>query len=275
MTQDIIQRLRSIAAAGPSRTRTALEGIFPEYASLGKGKAKTENVFRARTSILDDTPDQTTPRTFRSRKTVLPSPSSPAEQIDPFTLSSLLRVPHLAELATLVVDSQARREERTRLRRLRDDLARPPDLTIESGRRTHSTDPKHWKLTDVERRRKMERLVEWVIRAVAEEGSLVQLTLSAGYGYLPLPPQLLFPLLIPHLEAEKSARQKVFLRNTDPRRDNGMTVAELVGRLRGWGEEGRWERVGQWKVEEAIEWAEERGLWKRAGSGWWVAQGEG
>lgn len=129
-------------------------------------------------------------------------------------------------------------------------------------------------MSDDERLIKMSRLVGWVIRNVAEEGSLVQVKFSGTeYGYLPLPAQLLLPLLIPHLETERFIREHTFVRKTDPRRGNGMSVSELVGRLREWGEEGRWERVGEWKVEEAIEWGEESGLVQRVGKGWWAVQG--
>jgi len=281
MTQETIRSLRSASAAGPSSTCAALERVFPEYGSSRKGKSKENSALRQ--STRDNAPDASTPRTFRPRKPVLPTPSIPDTHIQPFSIPSLLLVPHLAELATLVVDSEARKEERRRRRRIRDGLARPRDLDGERQRRARGDDAKEWRLSEADRWTKMERLVEWVIRNVAEEGSLVQVQLDSGYGkcdgeaygYLPLPPQLLLPVLIPLLQAEKVARQNTFLRKTDPRRGNGMTVPELVGRLRCWGEEGRWERIGEWKVEEAMEWGEERGLMERVGVGWWAVEGEG
>ncbi len=276
MTQEAIKTLRSTADTGPSHTHAALERVFPEYSTVRKGKHKAEGPLQS--SARDNTPDLDTPRTFRSRKPIATPSITCNEYLQPFDVPSLLLVPNLKELATLVVDSEARKEERRRRRRVRDGQARLHDLELERDRRVRGIDPKEWRLSGIERQGKRERLVEWVIRNVAEEGCLVQVKLNVKnreYGYLPLPPQLLLPLLIPHLEAEKLARQMMFMRKSDPRRGSGMTVAELVARLRAWGEEGRWERVGEWKVEEALKWGEERGMVERVVSGWWTVDSEG
>lgn len=123
----------------------------------------------------------------------------------------------------------------------------------------------------------MERLVKWVIRGLSEEGVLVQTqqTPVSGTGaavdaYIPLPESLLFPLLVPHLESEMARRSKTFIRKTDERYGHGILLGELVGRLRRFGEAGRWERVGEWCVEDALVWGEQRGSVRRVGRGWVV-----
>ena len=280
MTQETIKSLRANGIAGPSEHGSASQRLFPEYIPSSKEKSKADLVFKI--SERDNAPDLDTPRTFRHQKSKIPS-SNPESSMQPFTIPSLLLVPHLAELAILVVESEVRKEERRRRRRIRDGVARPRDLQLEQERCSRGLDKKEWRISEAERRFKMVRLAEWVIRNIAEEGSLVQIKLetlnspdqSFEYGFLPLPPQLLLPLLVPHLQMEQMARKNTFMRKTDPRWGSGMTVGELGGKLRGWGEEGRWERVGEWKVEEALQWGEEMGSVERVGKGWWAVEGKG
>ena len=280
MTQETIKSLRANGTAGPSDYGRALQRLFPEYVASSKGKSKADLVFK--TSERDNTPDLDTPRMFRRRNSKHPSPALESS-IQPFTVPSLLLVPHLAELAILVVESEVRKEERRRRRRIRDRVARPQDLQIEQERCSKGLDKKEWRISDAERQVKMVRLAKWVIKNIAEEGCLVQIRFEMRhsqdqdieYGFLPLPPQLLLSLLIPHLQMEQVTRKNTFMRKTDPRRTDGMTVVELVGRLRCWGEEGRWERVGEWKVEEAVQWGEEMGLVEKVGKGWWTVEGKG
>lgn len=139
----------------------------------------------------------------------------------------------------------------------------------------------------------MERLVKWVIRGLSEEGVLVQVQASSASrldltqsssqkqphsprkdcrgrndAYIPLPEILLFPLLVPHIQAESARRAKTFLRKTDERYGHGILLSEILSRLRQCGEEGRWERVGEWCVEDALVWGVDAGEIKRMGGGW-------
>lgn len=93
---------------------------------------------------------------------------------------------------------------------------------------------------------------------------------SEQHAYLPLPPPLLFPLLIPHIQAELDYRAKIFVKKDDPRKINGVMVEEVLARLRRWGEEGRWERVQGWVVEEGLEWGCMKGKVEKRGRGWEV-----
>jgi hypothetical protein len=284
-------------AAGPLALSSALEPLFPEYVSVfgrkskGKERARSDRgVLRtlSRENSQEDSLDNT-PRAPRTREA-----SSPDHLLLPWTLTSILAVPHLAELAQLVVDNVAREEERRRRRRIADGAARTKDLEVEQERVRRGKGKSEWRLTEKERRRKMKSLAEWAIRGMAEDGELVQVecnrrvlegdisagspspTLTEGserYGYIPIPPALLLPLLLSHLRAERATRSKMFFPKGDPRWNNGMTLDELLCKLRGWGEDGRWERTGRWKVEEAVEWGEAGGWLQRCGSGWWASDG--
>ncbi|WVR04919.1 hypothetical protein IAU60_001931 [Kwoniella sp. DSM 27419] len=231
MTQEVVRGLQGLDEEG---VRAALGACFPEY-------SRVQGVQRTRRQ-----------------------PEASHAALYPFTMASLLRDPRLSTLAMLVVDNEMRKEDRRRRRRIRDGTATRKDLE-------RKVDASH-----LDRGRKVERLVRWVIRAVAEEGSLVQVRLphpvdGEVHGYLPLPPQLLFPLCAAHVEAEWHLRANTIRRRGDPKTGHGMTIDELVLELRRWGEEGRWERVGDWKVEEAMEWAESNGRARREGRGWWLA----
>ena len=110
----------------------------------------------------------------------------------------------------------------------------------------------------------MLRLTTWVIRNLHEDGAIVHL----DSGYLPLTPELLFPVLLPIMEREEFLREGTFMRKDDPRRTNGVMVDEILARLGTWGKEGRWERVRGWVVEDAMRWAEIQGWVKKRGNGW-------
>lgn len=96
-------------------------------------------------------------------------------------------------------------------------------------------------------------------------------------GYLPLPPELLLPLLLPHIAAEAQRAAGTFVKKEEREKGaggkGGVTVEAVLKRLRRWGVDGRWERVGVWKVEEAVEWGEARAWVGRKGKGW-VLMGE-
>ncbi|WVQ98426.1 hypothetical protein IAU59_005549 [Kwoniella sp. CBS 9459] len=325
-----------VKAQSKGKSRPARVAI-PSYRSIGN--EARGGVFTPSKRINSVTPgsqdDHSTPTqsSYNTRKSALrsinplsPSGSStpvklyPQPPIQAFTISALLLDERLNTLAGLVVDNEARKEDRRRRRRIRDGCATKKDLAIEEEMKardrakttsTSTMKPKTGDgaasplLDEKERRKKMERLAGWAIRAVAEEGSLIQvkissdltqthdqensesyrsMTRSAGgshtrtsernkvqYGYLPVPPELLFPLLIPHLDSEKFLRENTIRPRGDPRTGNGMTVDELVAKMRRWGDEGRWERLGDWTVEEAVEWGEAAGSLKREGKGWWAA----
>jgi hypothetical protein len=181
--------------------------------------------------------------------------------LDPFSVPDLLDTPHLSHLARLVVDHVTRQEEKRRRRRLRDGQARPADLKVEADRKLSGRD---WRLTESERQSRMLRLTTWVIRNLHEDGAIVHL----DSGYLPLTPELLFPVLLPIMEREEFLREGTFMRKDDPRRTNGVMVDEILARLGTWGKEGRWERVRGWVVEDAMRWAEIQGWVKKRGNGW-------
>jgi len=209
-----------------------------------------------------------------------------------FTISSILSVPQLEELADLVVEEQSRKEEKRRRRRIRDGTATQKDFQSQAQSSVESQGSKSgngWRLNRDEKRARKERLVKWVIRGLSEEGVLVQIKMkvdrinsypslsqsrSKRYveAYLPLPEPLLFPLLIPHLSAEMNHRSKIYIPRSDPRYGHGILLEEVMKRLRGCGEDGRWERVGEYCVEDALQYGEGvgKGL-KRVGRGWVIA----
>jgi len=277
----------------------ALRETFPEYRSLLQSATVT-----AATQIHAQSPTQSQKRTpFKSRSLNLdddldstPRPSKTYQaqlpRLPGYTIPSILFIPHLQELAGLVVDEQSRKEEKRRRRRIRDGTATPKDQSQSQGRslvidtQSSSKSQGGWRLSNEEKRARMERLVKWVIRGLSEEGVLVQIKLRIEpnsksdfntpsfrprerytEAYLPLPESLLLPLLIPHVSAESEYRKKIYIPRSDHRYGNGILLEEVLKRLRECGEEGRWERVGEFCVEDALNWGVGKGL-KRLGSGW-------
>jgi len=266
---------------------TALKEVFPEYRPLLPSRAlpqvRTPLRSHSLNSIHDD-PDSTP----RQRKIYTPRPI-PA--IPGFTISSILSVSQLEELADMVVEEQSRKEEKRRRRRIRDGTATQKDLQYRSQSSTMTSESQSsvksqsgWRLSSDEKRARKERLVKWVIRGLSEEGVLVQIRMKADEkistsqsrtkryieAYLPLPEPLLLPLLIPHLSAEIHHRSKIYIPRSDPRYGHGILLEEVLKRLRGCGEDGRWERVGEYCVEDALHYGEGKGL-KRVGRGWVIA----
>jgi len=242
MTQETVRVLEASSSA---------LGVFPEYAEyLGNLEHGTK-------------------RSTRSQRRSAPNRIvvSDAEELHPFTLTDILDVPHLHQLATLVVDAVARKEEKRRRRRIIEGVPRAGDLEIDTERKRTGRD---WRLTAQERSSRMVRLTSYIIRRLAADGAIVHLQ----DGYLPLPPILVVPLLAPHFEREAFLRKGVYMRKTDSRYGNGATAAELVVRLRGWGADGRWERMNEWVVQDAIGWAEGKGLVKKQGTGWWLMEAD-
>jgi hypothetical protein len=208
---------------------------------------------------------------------------------EPFTVTALLSDERLRSLAALVVDARARREEGERRKRVKEGRVRQEDEKLVTARRARGLRSSDYKLTHDERERKMARLVTWAIRAAASEGEVVQVdgpmhsmrtmesfnscvslsALSQETGYLPVPPELLGPLLLPLAAAARAEHRPTFRSKADREagvwreRDNrsgGVDAQALLVRLRRWGEDGRWERITDKPVQEAAEWAEASGL---------------
>ncbi|CAK9787380.1 hypothetical protein CC85DRAFT_289034 [Cutaneotrichosporon oleaginosum] len=204
---------------------------------------------------------------------------------EPFTVPALLAVERLRALAALVVDARARREEGERRKRVKEGRVTLEDEKIVANRRARGLRSSDYKLTDEERQRKMARLVTWAIRTAASEGEVVQVegtshslrtmesfdscvslsVLSQEAGYVPIPPELLGPLLLPLAAAARAEIRPTF-RSRAEREANVwheqrvVDTHVLLTRLRQWGEDGRWERVTEKPVQEAAEWAEASGL---------------
>ncbi|WVQ70462.1 uncharacterized protein L199_008689 [Kwoniella botswanensis] len=309
MTQETIKSISKAQEIGPEVLHGELGHYLTEYRDvqddpstsgrsriLGKSSsgsgvfANSTKVNTPSSSTSIDHATTPTQKTFISRKKPVKSTSTPCSLglLRPFTPSSILVDERLSILATLVVNNEIRREERRRRRRIRDGTATRKDLLVDRERNTSTNGVM---IDEKERNKKIERLVSWAIRNVSEEGNLVQVTLppttapsstksssSNGYvtqdryGYLPLPSQLLLPLLIPHLLAERDLRKNSIRRKNDFKSVNGMTVDELTSVMRKWGQEGRWERVGDWNIEDALEYGVDRGILRKEGKGYWVVE---
>jgi hypothetical protein len=287
---------RVIEELSEGELEIALKEVFPEYRPLlpsrGLPQTQVRTPLRSHSlnSINDDPDPDSTPR---QRKFYTPNiPSIPG-----FTIASILSIPHLEELADLVVEEQSRKEEKRRRRRIRDGTATQKDLqsrsqsSLDTQQTTKSGSG--WRLSSEEKRARKERLVKWVIRGLSEEGVLVQIRMRiekmksspvsqsqsqsqsqsrnkrSVEAYLPLPEPLLLPLLIPHIHAEISYRSKIYIPRSDPRYGHGVLLEEVIKRLRCFGEDGRWERVGEYCVEDALHYGEGTSL-KRVGKGWFL-----
>lgn len=284
---------------GRGAVEPVLRDVFPEFALPAQRTnhvtPSTPNRVLLPSSAFNTNYGSTPPTpTTPTQRTYLGTCRTSRLRLEPFTLESILAVDHLRELAELVVAHEAKREERNRRRRIRDGTARTADLDLERERVSLGKKPDDYKLGAREKKRNMQQLAGWAIRSLAEEGGMVQVRIptstpvkslstpyspsplgsksgAAGveYGYLPLPPEVLMPLLVPHLQAEQARRSRVFMKRDDPRRNRGMTEQELAIAMRSWGSDGRWERLGEWAVAEALKWGEGT-LCQRYGEGWWA-----
>ena len=173
-----------------------------------------------------------------------------SSSIRPWTIESVLRVPHLYELGEMIVDAQIRKEERRRKRRVRDGIAT-------------SRDGSPLSLGDESRQQTLVRLVRWAIRNLAEDGQVVHVGEGETTGYLPLPPPLLFPQLLSHLSAPVSRFTRRQDRGT---KVDGFTSETILTHLKK--TEYRWERLAVWIIDETLEWAETRGHIKQHQGHW-------
>ena len=283
ITQEIISTTQSVEDIDLELSR-----LLPEYRQGGSSGVRS-NKGKGRAGDFE-------PTTRDNMQEELRALSSEAScfvgisKIRPISLVSILEVPHLMELAKLVVDNEARKEEKRRRRRIRDGQARSKDLAVERERIRKGRGRDSWRLTEDERRVKMLRLLSWVIRSAAEDGSLIQISLDShqstfdaprnhrsahrcmdDYGYLALPPELVLPIITQFMIHERTVRKSTFMRKGDPRRGHGMLLGDILGELQRWGEEGRWERVREWAVQDAIRLGVARGSLRGEGQGWWVA----
>lgn len=299
ITQDVVSTMHAAQLGGPAVVESVLRNVFPEVTAPSRRANYSDSSTPSRVLLpssaynVDHGSTPSTPTT-PTQRSYLSACGASRLRLEPFTLESILAVDHLDELAELVVDHEAKREERNRRRRIRDGTARKADLDLERERVSLGKKPDDYKLGAREKKRNMSRLAGWAIRSLTEEGGMVQVRLpplmsvkvvstphspsplgakrsaaTMEYGYLPLPPEVLMPLLVPHLEAEHARRSRVFMKRDDPRRNRGMTEQELTAVMRSWGSDGRWERLGEWAVAEALEWGEGT-LSQRHGEGWWA-----
>jgi hypothetical protein len=74
------------------------------------------------------------------------------------------------------------------------------------------------------------------------------------------------------MDEDEARQQRHFMNRHDPRRGHGMLISDLTRRLAEYGQEGRWERVGEWHVEDALLWGCERGAVLRKGDGYRIAR---
>ncbi|WVQ79617.1 hypothetical protein IAT38_001717 [Cryptococcus sp. DSM 104549] len=264
ITQSTILAIRSLSDEGTALARSAIEAYFPEYATFNAVYARTGK------PLL--------PINGSSVSPPLDAPHAPS-LLEAFTVSSVLADPRLNTLARLVVDREIYSEEKKRRRRFKNGESTSKDKAIEKNRKADGRPSgKHYALTEEERGHQMEKLVSWVIRAISGEGGLVEVRVYREhggweFGYLPVPPPLLFPLLVPHLRTERYFRSNMpALKKTDPRKGHGVTVEALAGLMEKWGQDGRWEKLGKWHVEEAMEYADARGWLKKEGRGWWLVE---
>lgn len=196
-------------------------------------------------------------------------PSSPilvseARPIEVHTVQGILSDERLRGLAERIVNRQSKVGERELRRRAKAGAATERDKKVIASRLARGRSKGDYVLSPKQLERGMTRLVEWGFRQAASEGWLVHAHVPAtgdrAIGYVPLPPQLLGPLLVPVVEMERRRRAADVSRFSELGKEESLDVSCIASRLRQWGEEGRWERVSDRVVEEALTWARERGL---------------
>jgi len=144
---------------------------------------------------------------------------------------------------------------------------------------------REWKMSEMKLHFAMERLVSWVIREISEEGGLVGIQRDVGkgknkgerrrleeeWGYLPIVPELMGWILVPVARFEMDIWGKVFKKRSE--KNDGVGLEDLTKGLNKWGEEGRWERVGEWVVKEGMDWGVGDHLFVKMGRGYWLGDG--
>jgi hypothetical protein len=270
----------------------ALAALFPEYRVATAGFSQPVNSLGSSRNMnrnsdnKDDTPGDATPRAsgFRTNSERQaarlgdatpkashrsPPESQPQDRLAPYTIPTLLVTPRLRDLAVRIVDARARNEEKHRRRREKLGTSTARDAKIVASRIARGLDAGAYKLSCTERKAKMSALAAWAIQQAHAEGGLVDVrvpTTGDTWGapetaYLPLPPELLAPLLAPlvsaaHADARGTFRSRLERAGAAPE----VSPQAVTARLRAWGADGRWERVGAWAVEAAMEWGEAHGV---------------
>jgi hypothetical protein len=209
-----------------------------------------------------------------------PSSQGASAALSAFTVPNLLAIATLGDLAAQVVDMRARNEEKERRWRKKHGTTTERDLKVVADRRSRGLEETSYKLSPADRQKKITALAEWAIRSAHAEGGLIEIKMEvAGQpentwrrrkdtvtGYLPLPPDLLAPLIAPVVSVMKARQRGTFRSRLERAAHNlttrraGVDAASIKARLQGWGEEGRWERVGLRAIEAALEWGEAQGL---------------
>jgi len=197
----------------------------------------------------------------------------------------LLAVPTLRDLAARIVDTRARNEEKHRRHRAKHGKSTVVDAQVVADRLARGLSEGSYKLSRAERDRKMTAMTEWTLRQASRDGSVVEVCIPQAtvaveddpwrrkpapeVGYLPLPPELLAPLLVPVIAAHRVLVRGTFRSQLERARESrtqtqtrpsaaGIDAKSITTRLRRW--DMRWERVGVWAAEAALEWGEAHGV---------------
>jgi hypothetical protein len=301
MTTRVVRCLVEAEQRGSDSRDEMLGKAFPEYAELRKKISGFRKYTSARvgvdkvsdgrrvlgTSSKENSQEDgscSTPRAIKrkssdSGRSYRHSMVFDNDNLTPYTTASILAVPDLVELAGLVVDTTARREERRRLRRIADGFAKPNDHAIERDRVRKGKGRREYKLTDEERRKMVAKLIKWALGEIGIEGTTVAVSSALSFrsraaaeedGYLPLPPELMLPLIASHIHDEIYKRAQIVLKKGDPRREHGVTTEELLRTFQSWGQAGRWERMGEWAIQAGLDMGVRRGVLEDKGRGWVV-----
>lgn len=176
----------------------------------------------------------------------------------------------LAVLGPLVVKRRAKKDEAAMRAREANGTSTDRDRRKIQERLAKGRSKGHWKLDKDEMEVKFRNLTTWALRVITEEGGLICISAPSGSkaaayseSYLPVPPELLAPLMAPMVRKEQARLSNVFRSKAE--RQKGVSLESDVVRnvtrsLRKWGD-GRYERVGDWAVAEAYEWGKSRGLY--------------
>lgn len=304
---------------GIERLRKALGYYFPEYRELNKTLQRDSPRPRSQPRPCGGARRRRPPRT--AKETVGP--------LIPFTPTSLLADPTLRLLGGLILEREARAKVKMLKREvLSGSDSHPHSHSTSSQTQSQSQSQSQSRsqflqeeytsrrllhkqtssfLTPSEKEQALRGMVTTALREMAEAGEIVQVRLETAFtpfldarathpntrdtwGYLPLPPPLVFPLLFPLLLSLQSPRlsqsQSLSLsrRTADLRRGRiapsphsstpTTTTNEVTKSLTQWGKDGRWERVRSEIVQAGLHWAQERGWVDKKGEGWVFGEAE-
>ncbi|TYJ54490.1 hypothetical protein B9479_004814 [Cryptococcus floricola] len=263
-----------IREGGVERCRNALRRYFPAYATYVKRRDGPGGGGGGRKAPLT------------AKQAIGP--------LTPLFEQDILSIPILQTLARRIILQEALDAERERKGRIKSGLEKKDDRAIyEARRKLRKANEKAlawakagnpvegedqvqnatW-LSEPQITTATTSLLTYTLRTAASSGELIPTRLSSllttsdsPYGYFSLPPQLLFPLLVPLIEKHSGWG------SWGSRVGGGVTVQQLVRELQGWEEDGRWEKVSEGVVEGALEWGEEEEFVERQGGGWVLAEG--